>query len=740
MNLRRRLSKLMAMPPREVVGRAAYRAAVAWERWQCRGRRERQLSPARLRRDLRHGADWKERLLASRLAGTSRLLPAFDALPAMRERLLECYPDEVARTIADADAVLRHEFDFFGARHAYPAAIDWHADPFTRKRWPEVYHADIPAGQGTLGFGDIKNVWELNRQQFLIPAAKAWLLTGRREYADKVVEVVADWITRNPYGIGVNWAGALEPAYRVLSWCAAYALVRDGLDRCPEQHLTWLRSFEEHGRFLRRHAEVYSSPYNHLIGEVTALYILAVMFPEFENAVEWRRFAVHVLEAGLPVQFYADGGSQEQATLYHHATLGFYLLAALVARHNGNDLAQSVWPVLLRAMEFSMWLTQPDGHLPAIGDSDDAKPVRMERTYHWDFRHFLAAGAVLFERPDFKHVAGEFREDALWLLGPEAWQAFRALTAAAPGARSRVFEASGYAVLRSDWTSSATVAVFDCGEQGGGLRHDAVPSASHGHADCLAVTLAIAGKPVLVDAGFYTYNGDEAWERFFRETAAHNTVRIDGLDQATHVWKMAWSHTPRVVREGHSLDGSEGEWVVARHEGFRHRTGVVHRRAIWLRRRCYLVILDELPGAAGHEVEANYQFAPDLEGALAANHLTIAPARMIWCSTFPLRARLVRGEARPDGGWVAPGLGVRLPAPRLTLSGTGGDDPVCMLSVVAPAGIVDLEVVAAVATTPSVIIRGPSFVDTVRTDCSLSGRRLLSADDGDEIHSIEIPA
>ena len=37
----------------------------------------------------------------------------------------------------------------------------------------------------------------------------------------------------------------------------------------------------------------------------------------------------------------------------------------------------------------------------------------------------------------------------------------------------------------------------------------------------------------LVDAGFHTYNGAEAWERHFRETGAHNTARIDGRDRSS---------------------------------------------------------------------------------------------------------------------------------------------------------------------------------------------------------------
>ncbi len=51
------------------------------------------------------------------------------------------------------------------------------------------------------------------------------------------------------------------------------------------------------------------------------------------------RAARKVLETTLATQFHSDGGSVEQSTFYHHATLGFYLLAAVLGRRNGVELS-----------------------------------------------------------------------------------------------------------------------------------------------------------------------------------------------------------------------------------------------------------------------------------------------------------------------------------------------------------------------------------------------------------------
>src|SRR5690606_36216197 len=103
----------------------------------------------------------------------------------------------------------------------------------------------------------------------------------------------------------------------------------------------------------------------------------------------------------------------------------------------------------------------------------------------------------------------------LWMLGAEGLEAFEAVTPAPPAGASKVLPASGYAVFRSGWNLTADYVCFDCGPQAAGLRKDAIPSAAHGHADCLSVIVALGGQRVLVDPGFYCYNGDPAWEVHF---------------------------------------------------------------------------------------------------------------------------------------------------------------------------------------------------------------------------------
>ena len=688
-----RLQKLRAMSPAELAHRVRYRQVINRERRQHRAGL---LTPHdRLKDalgDYGRDTDWLRRLTTHRRAGPKRFLPSVNERNAIRQLFKTRYSAESADTARHAADTRAHRISFFGQSFEYGDDIPWQADPVTGRQWPAVYHADVPVHGGNVGYGDVKHVWELSRQQFLIDAGKSWFLFERAEDLDALRQLVRSWIRGNPYATGVNWACALEPAFRVFSWLWAYHFTLDSLD--DEFHGEWLEAFYDHGRFLEQHLEHYSSPYNHLIAEAAALYMVGACFPEFTDAARWRATGKSVMDGRLPEQFYSDGGSVEQSTFYHHATVGFYLLAGLTARATGDDVSPEIWAAIERGLEFSAALSQPDGSTPSIGGADDGKPIRLEHLRLWDFGPYLAIGAVLFNRADFKSIAKRFHEDALWLTGVAGLEAFDRLPVESSRPRSGALEASGYVVLRSELDGRADYVCFDCGEQAAGMRSDAVSNSMHGHADCLSVIAWLGGTRTLVDSGLYSYNAGGEWEAHFRETAAHNTVRVDARDQARHIGKMAWSHSYIATLEQWRVE-SACSWAVGSHDGYaRGPEGIRHRRAVFLRPNTYFLVADELTGAGVHELEVNYQFAP---GALRLDTPRSAQfdgsVEVAWSGSEPWQATTACGGPAPSDGWIAPSLGVRVPAPRLTLRTRMSAPRTCLFAVFAPrqdAGVISV--------------------------------------------------
>jgi hypothetical protein len=681
LSLGARLSKLRAMSAAEILHRLRYKATLEIERRQHRAHRLQ--DPDRLRRAVvprLRGEGWRARLLDARRQASARFFSSVREREAITALFDGPYAVERADTLVKASEARAHRFSFFGSEFAFGDDIPWHADPVTGREWPHVFHADVPVHGGDVGFGDVKHVWELSRHQFLIDLGKSWFLTRNADDLQALRGLVRGWIADNPYGTGVNWSCALEPAFRTFSWLWAYSLTADALD--DDFHAEWLASLHDHGRFIERHFEHYSSPYNHLIGEAAALYMLGAYLPEFEDAPRWRAAARTVLTSRLGEQFYADGGTVEQSTFYHHATVGFYLLAGLTSKVIGEELPREVWSAIERGLDFSVALMQPDGFTPSIGGADDGKPIRMQHLPFWDFRPYLSIGAVVFGRPDFKAASGRFHEDALWLLGTDGLRTFEALPSQPPASPSRACPSSGYWVLRGDWSATGDYVCVDCGEQAAGMRTDAVPNSMHGHADCLSLVACLGGRRVLVDSGLYSYNAGGEWEAHFRETAAHSTIKVDGRDQAKHLGKMAWSLSYRATGEQWHTDGRES-WFVGSHDGYtRGEAGVRHRRTVWLRPGEWLVVHDELSGAGAHTYEANFQFAPGTLRDLGGEACFDDAVDVIWASAQTWTARFSTGGAGPADGWIAPSLGIRVPAPRLTLT-CAAAPPVHLLVVLA---------------------------------------------------------
>ncbi len=658
--------KLRSMPLRELSGRLSQRLTQVVER--CRAQRDTYL--------MSDDALWQELAipLANRSAEalwdwhqdyqSSQFFLDRQSADELKQLISAAFPNLLPQVRTAADAVMKHQFCFFGTSVEYGDDIAWQADPISGTEWPQVFYADVPLTD--LNYGDVKYVWELNRHQYFVDLGQAYWLTGEQAYADAFMELLGHWVKANPYNIGVNWTNALEPAYRVLSWIWTHEMCRDGIT--PTFHMTFLKSLYQHGRYIDAHLEVYSSPYNHLVGEATALLFIGTLFPEFNRASTWAERGRRVLDEHLEHQLHEDGFTVEQASFYHYATLGFYILAVLLRELNGKPVRKSIWERIERAIECSIYLTQPNGQIPRLGDCDDARPIGLSHRVLWDFREFHSIGAAHFQRSDFKSHAGEYAEDALWLLGVKGYDQFMALQTEPLAATSKAFDQSGYFLMRSDWSETATWGCFDCGPQSAGLDAGTVPSAAHGHADALSVLLTVGGEPMLVDAGHYTYNGEPAWRDYFRETRAHNTVVVDGANQAVHHGGMDWSNAARVVSEAW-ISNTDYDYACGRHEGY-HRLAqpVTHRRAVVFRKSLYWLIIDELEGVGEHTIDSYLHFAPceikmRLDGLDA--HF-ISGARLgvqLAGAAFTPDIFTMSGLDDPASGWIGTHYGGRVPAP-----------------------------------------------------------------------------
>jgi hypothetical protein len=252
---------------------------------------------------------------------------------------------------------------------------------------------------------------------------------------------------------------------------------------------------------------------------------------------------------------------------------------------------------LARARDFAHHMRRPDGTIPALSDADSG-----------DYGELLHLAAKLLARDDLDR----------------------------PPVGSASFIDGGYLIQRA----GSNFLIFDCGPLGDG---------GHGHYDALSVEAWAGETPLVLDPGRFTYaEGEPNLRHWFRGTAAHNTVCVDGVDQTPYARgrsslpSASATFLGRDIRDG--LDVVSGEVVSPVYEA-------VHRRRVIFVDGAYWLIEDELTGTRRHRYDLRWHLAP--------RH---AP--------FTLQMKGARSLAVEDG-WISPRYGVREAAPVVSAVATG---------------------------------------------------------------------
>lgn len=569
---------------------------------------------------------------------------------------------------AAAEAICQKRFDLLGYRGLFFGdPVDWHLDPISGRRAPLVHWSRLnlltPAA-----VGDSKVVWELNRHQWLVQLGQAYRMTGDERYAQAVASSVREWMGANPPGLGTNWTSSLEVALRLISWCWALFLFRRSEALSPELFVNILGRIWAHAAHVERYLSYYFSPNTHLTGEALGLFYAGIVFSELRRARRWRVLGERILVEQSEQQVFPDGVYFEQSTCYQRYTAETYLHFLILAARNGVAIPTAVGERVQRMLDFLLAIRRPDGSMPQIGDADGGWLLPLATRAPDDFRGVFSTAAAFFGRSDYAWAAGGLAPETLWLLGAEGLEAFEALRPAPPAtAPSHLFADGGYAVMRSGWDAHAHHLIFDVGPLGCPV------SGGHGHADLLSVQCSVFGEPYLVDPGMSCYTVDPDWRDFFRSSAAHSTVMVDGTRQAVPAGPFTWEVRPR-ARLRRWLSTEALDFADADHHAYcRLSDPVVHRRRVLFVKPRYWVVVDDLEGAAEHRIELRFQFAPMevmVDPALWARaHGPGGRGLLIQAfATVPLKADVFEGELAPIQGWVSPDYGQRRSAPVLTYS------------------------------------------------------------------------
>ena len=551
------------------------------------------------------------------------------------------------------------QWEVFNKKIDLSEPIDWHLDISSGKRFPDTYSKEIDIR--TDRFGSAKYVWEVNRLQFLPTLAIQYVYTKEEKYLLQFMSIIRSWVQENPYLNGVNWYSNIEVNIRIINWFICWnildasSLARTDLSFCEFIQESWLPTIYQHCLFSYRNPSYYSSANNHLVSEYAGLFV-ASTFWKFSESEHWNNYSRKGIEKEIRLQHSKKGVNREEAAEYIQFITDLFLIPFVVAQQAHHPFSDEYKNCLGSIINYINDLLDISGNFPQYGDEDDGRILCLfDNLPYNNFTSLLTSGSVIYQNSLFKQRSREFDIKNYILFGDSGKNIYDAIPVTNNFLGSSFYSEEGHFIFRKQSIDKSEIY----------LHFDAAPLgflsiAAHGHADALSFIMHLDGQPLFVDSGTYTYHTEPSWRNYFVSTRAHNTLCIDGQNQAFQAGALLWMNhfTPKLHLVQQKTDK---EIVVASHNGY-DKIGCSHQRSIEFDRLIdTFTIIDSVYSTRDekHLIEVFFHLHPDATVLHTdANFLVIShenTSRQVQLTIDPsLTVEVVRGQIEPTIlGWYS---------------------------------------------------------------------------------------
>ena len=410
-------------------------------------------------------------------------------------------------------------------------------DPISKKHWP-VNEFFEEARTKIDSYGDVKYVLELNKLNHLVEAAKAYHLGGGEEYIRYINEQLAVWKNEVPYERSVANRIIMDIAFRSINLVFVSLL-------CLENEFFKKQTYPIIHNILvlsERQMRLFSTPKwyktgngaNHVIGEMVGLIIAQRWLAFVENKESWTKPIKQEykwLNETLNRLIAPSGVYLENSANYTRVVSEFLVCLQLFenafAQRNLELEQRYLKPILGYLNDL-----QCDESLPNFGDNDAATILIPFK------RDFTDIKPLLVYYNNYSHEKAtlqKYRDDGQLIWNSEDKN------------RLHLFMRFG------KWS------IFKPG------------AASHLHCDLMSIILFTRNLPVFVDKGCCFYNQSLSIKQEAISTASHNTISVEGSEQAT--FKNGWFDYPSSIK----LDGNS---IGSIFKGIITTKGFIHTRSI----------------------------------------------------------------------------------------------------------------------------------------------------------------
>ena len=364
------------------------------------------------------------------------------------------------------------------------------------------------------------------------------------------LSVIRFWIEKFPPQKGVSWMG-FNCSIRLINWVKILA----GLETFETVDKEYIRiislSMLQNIEFIEKNIE-HHIPGNHVIFQYFALWLVTFLF-EDERKEKFAR----IFEKEFITEFHESGLHFELSTHYHLQVLqlGVYYL---LINYENNHVPKLFFDKIKKAFYVLDAFSFKQNNLPLIGDNC------------YNFFH------------------NNLVEDS------ENLNYLRKLLEIDESKESDITEIKNEYLIAE---KNKFKVIFDVGNIG-------MPqNPGHGHSDILSINFSYDGVPIFVDPGTRRYSNLPE-NLNLKRTFSHNTVSINGEDQAKLWGFFRWAFLPR-PNVYHYYKKENSVTLEGNLNGFKNIGGAVHTRKIILNNQS-LVIYDEIVCKVLKRIEQNF--------------------------------------------------------------------------------------------------------------------------------------
>ncbi|MGE5355539.1 MAG: heparinase II/III family protein [Deltaproteobacteria bacterium] len=425
------------------------------------------------------------------------------------------FPDLwVEKVLKKANEINNGVFTYF-SHHKFDLGEkpNWFYNPFSNQilKKNELHWTEIDDFNS--GIGDIKTIWELSRFDWVTDLARAYKISGKNIYLERLNFLLTDWTEKNPLNQGPNWKCGQEASIRIMKLLTT-SFILDQFEK-PEKKLIILIKFHlDRIKSNLTYAEIQNN--NHIISESSALYIGSLWLKRIDpNNVKFERISIlgrQLLEKSLMKLILHDGTFAQKSTNYQRVvidTLSFvmHMLKLLKEPFFNDDIAKRLYKLGLWQYKLTFGL---DGDVPNYGANDGAM---IENLHSSGYRDFRVSTQLFFALLINKRIYdnNDLSEPLYWRIGKD----YSKLPLEIIELNSHEIIDNHLIIIRKNDVNILFLIPEDTFRPGN---------------DGLHIDIWISGKRIFVDAGTYSYNSTTESD-VFKSVKSHNTIQFDDHEQ-----------------------------------------------------------------------------------------------------------------------------------------------------------------------------------------------------------------